>query len=275
MASPIPSITQAVSLVQSTLSSFLNSLLSVFNSFTLSVTGGFLTIPITQVNIGASLNGMLNALSHPDSSGNFQIGQAYGGSNTLVGPSYTQAPTYQPGNTTPPKVFPTSQAGGYTVPLGLNPASMYHLSAEGLRVLQMFEQLHNRAYVINGQAYIGYGHQISSYDPNMYVSNDQALTMLQADVLAAEGQVKGAISGQITQGQFDAMVDFAFTTTNFGGSAVAQKMSAGDIPGAMTALGQACYVQANNVVSRSLHLTSRRAHNIHWMAMPVNLLPPS
>lgn len=262
---------------QATVSTFLNSLLSIFSGFTLNVFGGFLTIPITQIRKGAAFTDMLSAIHYPDSSGKYQLGQSYGSNNTLAGPSYQPSPDYKPADTTPPRTFPTSQAGGYEVPLGLNPASMYHLSAEGLRVLKVFEGLHQRAHVISGQAYIGYGHKIDKYDPALYWSRDQADQQLQSDVSAAEGVVKGAISGQLTQGQFDALVDFAYTMSadKFKSSAVVQKFSGGDIPGAITALAQFCYTNQNGNVSRSLHLTSRRAHNIQWLSMPIDPLPPN
>lgn len=266
-----------MAITNTTVSSFLNSLISIFTSFTLNVTGGFLSIPITQIRKGAAFTDMLNAIHYPDTSGKYQLGQSYGTTNTLTGPTYQPAPTYQPSNTTPPRTFPTAQPNGYNVPLGLNDASMYHLSAEGLRVLKTFEGLAQRAHVINGQAYIGYGHKIDKFDPALYWSRDQADQQLQSDVTAAEGMVKGAVSGKLTQGQFDALVDFAFTTSadKFKSSAVVQKFSGGDIPGAMTALAQFCYTNQNGNVSRSLHLTSRRAHNIQWLSMPVDVLPPN
>lgn len=270
MSSPIAAIS-------TTVSALLNSLLSVFSNFTLSIVGGFLSIPITQMRIGSAFTDMGFSIPYPDPSGNYQLGQAYNSNNTLTGPTYQQAPTYQPGNTTPPKSFPTTQANGYVVPLGVNAVGMYHLSAEALRILKMFEGPHQRPYTINGTTYIGYGHQITSNNPSQYMSMDQINSMLAADVLAAEGIVKGAISVPLTQGQFDALVDFAFTTTaaKFQTSDVMKKFNAGDIPGTMTALAQVCYVQTNNVISRSLHLTSRRAHNIQWMSMPILPLPPN
>jgi lysozyme len=260
-----------------TVSTFLNSLLQVFSTFTLNIANGFLQIPITQMRSGSAFTDMLNAINYPDASGSYQLGQSYGTTNTLTGPKYTQAPVYTPGTTIPPKPFPTSQPGGYTVPLGLNPAGMYHLSAEGLRVLKVFEGLHQRAYTIGSQSYIGYGSKIAKFDPALYVSRDQADQMLAADVSAAEGVVKGAISGNLTQGQFDALVDFAYTvsTENFKSSDVVKKFNAGDIPGVATALAQSCYVQLNGIIARSLHLTARRTHNIQWVSMPVNPLPPT
>jgi lysozyme len=251
-------------------------LLSIFSNFTLNVTNGFLTIPITQMRIGSAFTDMLNAIHYPDQSEVYQLGQPYGTKNTLTGPSYQQAPVYQPGGTTPPREFPTSQPNGYTVPLGMNPASMYQTSSEALRVIKMFEGLNQRAYMLGDQAYIGYGHKIDKFDATLYWSRDKCEQQLQSDVQAAEGKVKGAISGMLSQGQFDALVSFAFTSPNgFASSSVVQKASSGDIPGAVTALAQYCYVQVGGVVTRSLHLTSLRAHNIHWMSAPVKPLPPN
>lgn len=259
------------------MSSFLNSLLNVFTSFTMSVVNGFVTIPITQIRKGAFFTDMQNAVNFVNQAGKFQIGQPYGSSSSLSQPHFQEAPDYRPGETTPPRTFPTSQAGGYEVPLGLNPASMYKASAEAVRVIKMFEGLHQRPVMIDGKKYIGYGHQLSDKDTKDYVSMDEAVAMLNADISAAENMVKGAISGQIHQGHFDALVDFAFTMagSNFKGSSVLSKFNSGDIAGACTELGQSCYVNQHGTVAKNLHLTARRMHNVKWMTMPIDPLSTS
>jgi lysozyme len=252
--------------------SFLSSLLNIFTSFTVSVQNGFSFLPVTKIRNGAIFSDMKIAVNYVDQAGKYFLGQAYGSNSTLSQPSFQQAPDYTPGNTTPPRSFPTFQPNGYEVPLGTNDVSMYHFSSEGLRHLKSYEGLRQRPYFINGQKYIGYGHKLSKDDSTTYISRDQAESFLSSDVSSAEGAVKGAISTKIAQGQFDALVDFAFTMngSDFKGSDVVQKVNGGDIAGACTALAQWSYITLNNTIQRSDHLTSRRTGNIRWMTMAVD-----
>lgn len=252
--------------------SFISTLLNIFNQFTVGVQNGFSYLPITKIRMGAAFSDMQYAVNYVNQSGEYQLGQSYGSSNSLVQPSFQTEPTYQPGDTTPPRSFPTSQPNGYEVPLGLNAGSQYRASSECVRHIKGFEGLHQRPYFINGQKYIGYGHKLQKTDSTTYISRDQADSFLQSDISAAEGTVKGAVSGQITQGQFDALVDFAFTMdgSSFSGSDVVQKINSGDIPGACTALMQWCYGKQNGILARFEHLSSRRTGNVRWMCMAID-----
>ena len=255
--------------------SFLSSLLKVFTSFTVSVQNGFSFLPVTKIRDGAIFSDMKIPVNYVDQDGNYFLGQTYGSNSSLSQPSFQQATAYQPGETTPPRAFPTYQPNGYEVPLGTNDVSMYSFSSEGLRHLKAFEGLRQRPYFINGQKYIGYGHKLPKDDKTTYISRDQADSFLTSDVSAAEGVVKSVISRNIAQGQFDALVDFAFTmnASDFKCSDVVQKVNSGDIAGACTALAQWCYVQQNGVVARNEHLTSRRTGNARWMTMAVDPQP--
>lgn len=256
--------------------SFLNSLITVFTSFTMQIVQGFPAIPVTKLRHGAIFTNMDDAINYVDQNGQHFLGQAYGSLSVLAKPSFEPAQMYQPGGTTPPPAFPTSQPNGYQVPLGVNPAQMYQFSAEALRHLKTFDKLHQRPYVIEGVKYIGYAHRLSDNDSTSYVSRDKADAMLAADVAAVEGLVKGAISVPLTQGQFDALVDFAFTLSpqKFQGSEVVQKINGGDVPGAATAMAQWVYGNLNGVVQKFPHLTSRRTQNIQWLTMQINPQPP-
>lgn len=256
--------------------SFLSSLLNIFSTFTVSVTNGFSYLPITKIRSGAVFTDMQTAINYVNSAGKFFVGQAYGNTNPLSQASYQQQPDYKPGNTTPPTAFPTYQPNGYNVPLGMNNVSMYSASSECQRHVRNFEGLKQRPYLINGQKYIGYGHKLPKTDTTTYISRDQADTFLQQDISAAEGMVKGAVSTMLSQTQFDALVDFAFTmdSATFKGSDVVQKVNGGDIGGACTALMQWCYGQQNGVLARFEHLTSRRTGNVRWMSMSVDAQPP-
>lgn len=259
--------------------SFLSSLLNVFLNFTLSLTSnGMLVLPVTKLRTGSIFTDMQNAINYVDQAGKYFLGQPYGSNSAMSQPNFQQAPDYTPGETTPPKSWPTYQPTGYEVPLGVNEVSQYRFSAEALRQLKVFEGLHQRPYQINGQTYIGYGHKISSFEPaTNYMSRDEADSTLASDISAAEGLVKGAISTKITQGMFDALVDFAYTTTasKFKGSTVVQKINSGDIPGAATDLAQWVYINQGGTVSKSPHLSARRSFNVFWMTMPADVQPPT
>lgn len=257
--------------------SLLSSILKLVTQFTLQIVNGFTYEPVTKLKTGSIFTDMQIAIDYVDPDGKYHLGQSYGSSSIAASPSFQAAPDYRPGDTTPPKAFPTYQSNGYAVPLGMNEASKYRFSAEGLRSLKAFEGLHHRAYFLDGEPHIGYGSKVKSYDPSQYVSQDQADQMLQGDVSAAESLVKGAISGKISQGQFDALVDFAFSIPSqmFTGSKVVQEVSSGNIPGAATALAQWVYVKQNGVVVKSAHLVARRTAEIKWMTSPVDPTPIS
>src|SRR5208282_6014042 len=86
------------------------------------------------------------------------------------------------------------------------------LSAEGLEVLKRFEGFRGQLYIdVAGFPTIGYGHRI--VPPESFpggVSQPQAANLLAADVSAAELAVGRLVKVALTQGGFDALVDFCF-----------------------------------------------------------------
>lgn len=257
--------------------SFISSLLNVLSSFTVNITSGFGYLPVTKIRTGSAFTDMQYAVNYADQNGNYFQGQQFGSNNPLIQGNYQQQPKYQPQQTTPPVTFPTFQSNGYVVPTGANQASMYQASSECYRHIRNFEGLHQRPYYVNGQKFIGYGHQLPQGDTTTYISRDQAESFLTQDVGTAQGTVQGAISVQLSQTQFDALVDFAYTVSSsaFTGSDVVSKFNSGDVGGACTALMQWSYISLNNVVQRSDHLTSRRTGNVRWMSMSVDPQPLS
>jgi lysozyme len=258
--------------------SFISSLLNIFSSFGLTISpNGFQFTPPTKIRTGAIFNQMLTAINYVDNNGNYFVGQPYGSNSIAAKPQYQQATPYQPGETTPPKSWPTSQPNGYNVPLGVNDVNIYHMSAEGLRHLKAYEGLHQRPYIINGRKFIGYGRKLPVNDTTTYISRDQAEEFLQLDVLLAETQVKSAINVKITQGQFDALVDFAYTVEpeKFQNSDVVKNINNGDIGAACTSLAQWVYGMQDGILAQFPHLVSRRTANIHWMTMPADPQPLS
>jgi lysozyme len=86
------------------------------------------------------------------------------------------------------------------------------LSAEGLELIKRFEGFRGQQYTdVAGFLTIGYGHRIVPPEsfPNG-VSEPQAATILTSDVSEAERAVARLVKVVLTQGQFDALVDFCF-----------------------------------------------------------------
>jgi len=86
------------------------------------------------------------------------------------------------------------------------------LSAEGLELIKRFEGFRCNEYTdVAGFPTIGYGHRI--VPPECFpggVSEPQAATLLARDVAEAERAVDRLVTVALTQGQFDALVDFCF-----------------------------------------------------------------
>ena len=86
------------------------------------------------------------------------------------------------------------------------------LSAAGLDLLRKSEGFRSQTYMdVNGFPTIGYGHRL--LHPESFpgkISEAQAAEILISDVRDAEQAVKRLVKVQLTQGQFDALVDFCF-----------------------------------------------------------------
>ena len=87
-----------------------------------------------------------------------------------------------------------------------------HLSATALELLKKSEGFRDRTYAdLAGFRTIGFGHRQASGEnyPNG-ISLVEGETVLAADVLTAEAAVARLVKVPLTQGQFDALVDFVF-----------------------------------------------------------------
>ena len=86
------------------------------------------------------------------------------------------------------------------------------LSAEGLNLIKRFEGFRSQQYTdVAGFPTIGYGHRV--VPPESFpggVSELQAAAILAGDVSAAELAIGRLVKVTLTQGQFDALVDFCF-----------------------------------------------------------------
>ncbi len=86
------------------------------------------------------------------------------------------------------------------------------LSAAGLDLLKRSEGFRSRIYLdVAGFPTVGYGHRLLHPEsfPNG-VTEEQAAEILISDVRDAEQAVERLVKVPLTQGQFDALVDFCF-----------------------------------------------------------------
>lgn len=56
----------------------------------------------------------------------------------------------------------------------------------------------------------GYGHTGPDVFPGQVIDEAQAVAWLRADIAKAEAEVKAMVEVELTQGEYDALVDFAF-----------------------------------------------------------------
>ncbi len=94
------------------------------------------------------------------------------------------------------------------------------LSNAGLELVKRSEGFRSQTYLdVNGFPTIGYGHRIlpSESFPGA-ITETQAADLLASDLRVAEQAVERAVKVPLTQGQFDALVDFCF---NLGGERLA------------------------------------------------------
>lgn len=91
-----------------------------------------------------------------------------------------------------------------------------YISERGVKLIKDFEGFSSKTYVCPaGYKTIGYGH-ISDNNIND-ITKDEADKLLAEDIYKAERSVKRNIKVDLSQGQFDALVSFAF---NLGGAAL-------------------------------------------------------
>jgi lysozyme len=86
------------------------------------------------------------------------------------------------------------------------------ISAQGLDLIRKSEGFRSRQYLdVAGHATIGYGHRIVPPEsfPNG-ITEEQAATLLQSDIQNSQHAVRRLVRVPLTQGQYDALVDFCF-----------------------------------------------------------------
>jgi lysozyme len=105
------------------------------------------------------------------------------------------------------------------------------LSAAGLELIKRSEGFRGHLYIdVAGFPTIGYGHRVTPLEsfPGG-IGEAQAAAMLAGDVLEAERVVGRLVWVPLTQGQFDALVDFCFNlgAGRLAGSSLLRELNAG------------------------------------------------
>ena len=111
-------------------------------------------------------------------------------------------------------------------------------SKNGLHLTEQFEGCKLNAYPDPGTGgapwTIGYGHTGPDVHPGLTITQEQAEELLMQDTQKAAAAVNAKVTGDITQEEFDALVDFVFNVGagNFAASTLLKKVNAGDFQGA-------------------------------------------
>ena len=109
------------------------------------------------------------------------------------------------------------------------------LSQKGLQVIKDFEGLELKAYVCPaGVLTIGYGSTGSHVKSGMTITASDAEKLLQKDLVRFEESVNKLVKVPLTQGQYDALVSFAFNcgTNALAESTLLRLLNSGDYAGA-------------------------------------------
>jgi len=108
-------------------------------------------------------------------------------------------------------------------------------STNGLALTEQFEGCRLTAYQDQvGVWTIGYGHTGSDVAPGLTITQAQAQALLLQDVNGAVDCVNNSVQVKLTQGEFDALVDFVFNVGAgaFKNSRMLRALNAGDFAGA-------------------------------------------
>jgi lysozyme len=117
-------------------------------------------------------------------------------------------------------------------------------SPKGLALTQQFEGLRLTAYQDSvGVWTIGYGHTGTDVHPGLSITQQQASDLLMQDVSSAVANVNRLVTIELTQNQFDPLVDFVFNAGpgNFATSTLLRKLNAKDFPGAAAEFPKWCH----------------------------------
>jgi lysozyme len=108
-------------------------------------------------------------------------------------------------------------------------------SGNGLALTEQFEGCRLTAYQDQvGVWTIGYGHTGPDVTPELTITHDHAQVLLAHDVGSAADCVNNVVTIDLTQAEFDALVDFVFNlgAGAFTGSTLLRDLNAGDFAAA-------------------------------------------
>ncbi|MGA7830684.1 MAG: lysozyme [Terracidiphilus sp.] len=140
-----------------------------------------------------------------------------------------------------------------------------NISNEGLQLIKVSEGFRANTYLdVAGFPTIGYGHRL--LHPESYpngVTEEEATALLLQDVQSAEQAVSRLVKVALTQGQFDALVDFTFNlgSGRLAGSTLLADLNAGRYADAKAQL--MLWDRAVGVVCTAL-ATRRKAETALW-----------
>lgn len=116
----------------------------------------------------------------------------------------------------------------------------FDYSSAGLALTRNFEGLRLSAYQDSAGVWtIGYGHTGPEVHAGRRVTEPEAEELLRADLASAIDCVRRAVKLELTQAQFDALVDFCFNAGrgNFLGSSLLRLINAGNMASAAQQFG--------------------------------------
>jgi lysozyme len=117
------------------------------------------------------------------------------------------------------------------------------ISSKGLALIESFEGLRLTAYRDSvGVWTIGYGHT-ANVRPDERITEAEAEAFLRRDAEGAEQAVSQLVAVPLTQGQFDALVDFVFNLGRaaLAGSTLLRLLNDGDHAGAAAEFPKWCH----------------------------------
>ena len=150
------------------------------------------------------------------------------------------------------------------------------LSAAGLELIRESEGFRGRVYLdVEGYPTIGYGHRLVHPEtfPNG-ISEMQATAILYGDVRDAERAVTRLVKVPISQGQFDALVDFVFNLgeVRLAESTLLRELNSGQIAEA----GQQLLRWDHAGKQENAGLKARRTAELHlWNGTPYEQPEPA
>ena len=121
-------------------------------------------------------------------------------------------------------------------------------SANGITHIKEFEGFRGKRYLCPaGKWTIGYGHVIVDSERatlwNVELTEDQATKLLMKDLVRFEDAVSAMVAVPLTQGQFDALVSFAYNLgeAKLRSSTLLKLLNAGDYEGARKQINRWVY----------------------------------